>query len=56
MSAILVLGAVATASTSVESFTTTNNTVTSSTDTLRGHCDALERLMGICRSSEDILK
>jgi len=53
MSVVLVLGAVATASTFGG-----NPEVTAQKDdhtTVQGICDPLERLAGLCRSSENIL-
>ena len=57
VTAMLLLGAVATASTvggSSEVFTNVTKG-SNSMDTANGRCDSLERLLGMCRSSEDIL-
>ena len=54
MSVVLVLGALATASTTggnPEVFVEKSDYITVS-----GHCDPLERLAGACRSSENILE
>jgi len=52
MSVVLVLSAVATASTAVVK----NDEVHSKIfDMARGICDPLEQLMGMCRSSENVL-
>ena len=54
MSAVLVLGAVATASTTggnPEVLVKKNNSTT-----VLGHCDPLMQLLGMCRSSENILE
>ena len=55
MSVILVLGAVATASTLGGNPEVSVNGVTL-LDTANGHCDPLEHLMGMCRSSQDFLQ
>jgi len=55
MSVILVLGAVATASnfsSNLEASITKNSNPITTLD----HCDPYERLLGMCRSSQDILK
>ena len=53
MSVVLVLGAVATASSlggNPEVIVQKNDATT-----VQGHCDPLERALGLCRSSENIL-
>jgi len=57
MSVILVLGAVATASTIGET-TEASLKITTNTNptTVATHCDPIERLLGLCRSSQDILQ
>jgi hypothetical protein len=54
MSVVLVLGAVATAST----FAGNPEVSIQKSDytTVQGYCDPYERLMGMCKSSEDILQ
>ena len=55
MSAVLVLGAVATASTNIggnpEVSVKKNNPTT-----VQGFCDPYERFLGLCQSSQDILQ
>ena len=56
--AILLLSAIATASIvegNPEVFTQLTTDRDSSIETSNGRCDSLERLLGMCRSSEDIL-
>ena len=57
MSVILVLGAVATAS-NVGDTTEASLKITTDTNptTVSTHCDPIERLLGLCRSSQDILQ
>jgi len=55
MSVILVLGAVATAS-NFSSNLEASITKSSNPITTLDHCDPYERLLGMCRSSQDILK
>jgi len=55
MSVVLVLSAVATASTMGGNPEVLVEKGRNSTDTFGEHCDVLERLMGMCRSSKNIL-
>ena len=54
ISVVLVLGAVATASTLGENPEVNINR--SPTDVAGQHCDSLERLLGMCRSSQNFLQ
>ena len=55
MSAMLVLGAVATASTVGGNPEVSMKDMTTVSDSGGNHCDAIERILGLCKSSEDIL-
>jgi len=57
MSAVLVLGAVATASTTVNSkieISVQKSILENNPTTVLGHCDPIERLLGMCRSSQTL--
>jgi len=55
MGVVLVLGAVATASTVGGNPEVLVNKNTNNPTTIFGHCDPIEHLMGMCRSSKNIL-
>jgi len=57
ISAVLVLGAVATASTTVNSnigISTQKSILENNPTTVTQHCDAIERILGLCRSSQTL--
>jgi len=56
MSVILVLGAVATASNVGDTTEASLKITTDTNPTTVSRCDPLERLLGLCRSSQDILQ
>lgn len=56
MSAILVLGAVATASTNIVGGNPEVSAKKSNPTTVLGFCDPLERFLGLCQSSQDIFQ
>ena len=56
MSVVFVLGAMATASTVLGEGSEASQVKSSNPTDVHGqHCDSLERLLGMCRSSENIL-